>query len=111
MTLSHGEPRWIDLHELIEPALADDRMIFDPVDPAAGVEACGKCYKCEKKSRGDDFSNVEDDLNELRRHIYRNPEILRDIMERWNIERRTPPATPRIPGVGGIPEIPKPPSR
>lgn len=90
----HSEPQFIDLHELIEPALLDDRMIFDPVEPGGAVEACGKCGKCGKSARGDDFTDVENDLNELQRHIHRNPEILRDIMERWNIEPRIPGKTP-----------------
>jgi hypothetical protein len=93
MEHSHSEPQWIDLHQLIEPPLVDDRMIFDPVEAGGSLEACGKCGKCGKSAKGiDDVTNVENDLNELQRHIYRNPEILRDIMERWNI--RTPEKGP-----------------
>ena len=65
----------------------------DPVEAGGSLEACGKCGKCGKSAKGiDDVTNVENDLNELQRHIYRNPEILRDIMERWNI--RTPEKGP-----------------
>ncbi|MGH9348141.1 MAG: hypothetical protein ACRD26_12855 [Vicinamibacterales bacterium] len=72
----------------------DDRLIFDPVEPDSSVSACGKCGKCGKSAGG---LEIENDLDMLRRHIYRNPEILRDIMRRWDINPTLPPAS----GPGG----------
>jgi hypothetical protein len=89
MEHSPRDPQPLDINGLFDPGSFADRLIFDPVEPGGAVSACAKCGKCGKSARDD--LTLEDDLNELKRHIYRNPEILRDIMDRWNI---VPPRRP-----------------
>ena len=93
MDENYAEPRPLDIDGLIDPGAFGERMIFDPVPPGGAISACGKCGK----SIGNELTNLEDDFNELKRHIYRNPEILKDIMNRWNIVPGQLPETDRGP--------------
>jgi hypothetical protein len=79
-----------DLRALIEEVMFGDTLVFDPIPPGHenGLEACGKCGvcgQCGECVKGGDFK-IDRDLDMLKRRIEVNPEILKDIKNRWDIK-------------------------
>jgi hypothetical protein len=86
-----------ELNELIRALSERDTLLFDPVT-GDGLQACGKCGTCGVSASKGRPGDLESNINIIRDRIIRNPEIVHEINERFNIRV---PQTPKLPNTGG----------
>ena len=86
-----------ELDELIRALSERDTLLFDPMT-GDGLQACGKCGTCGVSSGKVRPGDLESNINVIRDRIIKNPEIVHDINERFNIKV---PSKTIVPNAGG----------